>query len=156
MEMINFLDLRKINTQYQQDLKAACARVIDSGWYLLGDELSSFESDFAAFCSTKHAIGVANGLDALTLVLRAWKEAGRLKNGDEVIVPANTYIASILAVTANQLTPVLVEPDPYTYNLAAGNLQSALSAKTTAVLPVHLSGQLAEIKEITDIAAQHG
>ena len=95
MEMINFLDLRKINTQYQQDLKAACARVIDSGWYLLGDELSSFESDFAAFCSTKHAIGVANGLDALTLILRAWKEAGRLKNGDEVIVPANTYIASI-------------------------------------------------------------
>lgn len=156
MEMINFLDLRKINTQYQQDLKAACARVIDSGWYLLGDELSSFESDFAAFCSTKHAIGVANGLDALTLVLRAWKEAGRLKNGDEVIVPANTYIASILAVTANQLTPVLVEPDPYTYNLTAGNLKSALSSKTKAVLPVHLYGQLAEIKEITDFAAQHG
>ena len=156
MEMINFLDLRKINTQYQQDLKAACARVIDSGWYLLGSELSDFESAFARFCDSKHAIGVANGLDALTLILRAWKEAGRLKNGDEVIVPANTYIASILAVTANQLTPVLVEPDPYTYNLTAGNLKSALSSKTKAVLPVHLYGQLAEIKEITDFAAQHG
>ena len=110
MEMINFLDLRKINTQYQQDLKAACARVIDSGWYLLGDELSSFESDFAAFCSTKHAIGVANGLDALTLVLRAWKEAGRLKNGDEVIVPANTYIASIWPLPLISLRPYWLSP----------------------------------------------
>src|SRR6187402_2807484 len=95
--MINFLDLKKINEQYEKQLKEACARVIDSGWYICGAELNSFEKKFAAYCDTKYCIGVANGLDALILTLRAWKELGKLREGDEVIVPANTYIASILA-----------------------------------------------------------
>ena len=109
--MINFLDLQKINNQYQKELKEACVRVIDSGWYIMGNELESFECEFAEYCGVKHAIGVANGLDALILVIRAWKELGKLKAGDEVIVPANTYIASVLAITENDLTPVFVEPD---------------------------------------------
>ncbi|TOB48039.1 aminotransferase, partial [Vibrio parahaemolyticus] len=93
----------------------ACAKVIDSGWYIMGQELKQFEEEFAEHCGTKHCIGVANGLDALTLVLRAWKELGKLSAGDEVIVPANTYIASILAITENDLVPVMVEPDADTF-----------------------------------------
>ena len=104
--MINFLNLKAINEQYQEELKTACARVIDSGWYIMGNELTQFEHEFADYCGAKHAIGVANGLDALILVLRAWKELGKLHSGDEVIVPANTYIASILAITENDLVPV--------------------------------------------------
>ena len=99
--MINFLDLKTINNQYQQELKDACARIIDSGWYIMGNELTQFEIEFAAYCGTKHAIGVANGLDALILTLRAWKNLGKLQAGDEVIVQANTYIASVLAITEN-------------------------------------------------------
>ena len=114
--MINFLDLKSINNQYQKELKDACARVIDSGWYIMGSELVQFESEFKEYCGTKHAVGVANGLDALNLVLRAWKEIGKIQSGDEVIVQANTYIASILAITENNLVPVLVEPSPHTYN----------------------------------------
>ena len=115
--MIPFLDLKAINAQYRDELVEATARVIDSGWYIGGNELATFEQEFAAYCSTKHAIGVANGLDALILTLRAWKELGKLKDGDEVIVPSNTYIASILAISANNLTPVLVEPDLTTCSL---------------------------------------
>jgi hypothetical protein len=109
--MIPFLNLKEINHQYAEKLKAACNRVIDSGWYIDGQELEKFEQNFANYCGTKFAIGVANGLDALILTLRAWKELGKLKDGDEVIVPANTYIASVLAITANHMKPVLVEPD---------------------------------------------
>ena len=97
--MIPFLDLKAVNAQYRKDLIDAATRVIDSGWYIQGAELKAFESEFSTYCGTKHCIGVANGLDALTLTLRAWKELGKLKAGDEVIVPANTYIASILAIT---------------------------------------------------------
>ena len=97
--MIKFLDLAKINAQYEQELKAACSRVIDSGWYIMGNELAAFENEFAQYCGTKYAVGIANGLDALTLTFRAWKELGKLREGDEIIVPANTYIASILAIT---------------------------------------------------------
>lgn len=115
--MIPFLDLKSLNAQYDQELKDAASRVIDSGWYIMGQELTSFEHEFADYCGTTYSIGVANGLDALILVLRAWKELGKIKDGDEVIVPANTYIASILAITENKLKPVLVEPDEHTYNL---------------------------------------
>lgn len=153
--MIKFLDLQKINAQYQSELKAACSRVIDSGWYLLGAELEKFETLFAQFCGTKYALGVANGLDALTLVLRAWKELGHLKSGDEVIVPANTYIASILAITANHLTPIFIEPDIDTYNIDPSKIQSAITPKTKAILPVHLYGQLADMPAILHIAEKH-
>ncbi|KEK27750.1 DegT/DnrJ/EryC1/StrS family aminotransferase [Shewanella xiamenensis] len=150
--MINFLDLKAINSQYQQELKDACARVIDSGWYIMGNELTQFETEFAAYCGTKHAIGVANGLDALILTLRAWKELGKLKAGDEVIVQANTYIASVLAITENDLVPVLVEPNPDSYNLEPATVTAAITPKTKAILPVHLYGQLSPMPEIMAIA----
>lgn len=153
--MIPFLDLKVINTQYRDELVQACARVIDSGWYIQGAEVKAFEQEFADYCGTKDCIGVANGLDALILVLRAWKEMGKLKEGDEVIVPANTYIASILAITENRLTPVLVEPDPATYNISPANIRAAITDKTKAIVAVHLYGQLADMPEIMSIANEH-
>ncbi|TVL33370.1 DegT/DnrJ/EryC1/StrS family aminotransferase [Shewanella xiamenensis] len=153
--MINFLDLKAINNQYQQELKDACARVIDSGWYIMGNELTQFETEFAAYCGTKHAIGVANGLDALILTLRAWKELGKLQSGDEVIVQANTYIASVLAITENDLVPVLVEPNLGSYNLDPETVIAAITPKTKAILPVHLYGQLSPMPEIMAIAKEH-
>lgn len=153
--MINFLDLKAINNQYQQELKDACARVIDSGWYIMGNELEQFETEFAVYCGAKYAIGVANGLDALILVLRAWKELGKLQAGDEVIVQANTYIASILAITENDLVPILVEPNPHTYNLDPEAVRSAITPKTKAILPVHLYGRLSSMPELMAIAAEH-
>ncbi|RUO32900.1 DegT/DnrJ/EryC1/StrS family aminotransferase [Aliidiomarina sanyensis] len=153
--MIPFLDLKAINGQYRDELIAACIRVIDSGWYIAGNELAQFERAFASYCGTKHAIGVANGLDALVLTLRAWKEQGKFKEGDEVIVPSNTYIASILAISANGLVPVLVEADLATYNLCPAKTEAAITAKTRAILPVHLYGQLADMPRISDIAQRH-
>lgn len=153
--MINFLDLKAINNQYQQELKDACARVIDSGWYIMGNELTQFEAEFAAYCGTKHSIGVANGLDALILTLRAWKELGKLSAGDEVIVQANTYIASVLAITENDLVPVLVEPNLGSYNLDPETVVAAITPKTKAILPVHLYGQLSPMPEIMAIANAH-
>lgn len=153
--MIPFLDLKAINAQYRNELIEACTRVIDSGWYIAGNELAQFEQAFASYCGTKHAIGVANGLDALILTLRAWKELGKLKDGDEVIVPSNTYIASILAISANDLVPVLVEPDLATYNLCPKQTEAAITAKTRAILPVHLYGQLADMPAIMAIAQRH-
>lgn len=153
--MIPFLDLKAINQQYQAELKEACARVIDSGWYIMGKELDAFEQEFAAYCGSSKAIGVANGLDALILTLRAWKELGKLKDGDEVIVPANTYIASILAISENKLIPVLVEPDPETFNLTAKNIAKNITPKTKVILPVHLYGQISPMKEIMQLAKEH-
>lgn len=153
--MIPFLDLGSINAQYRDELIDACARVIDSGWYIGGNELASFEREFSAFCGVPHCIGVANGLDALTLTLRAWLELGRLQPGDEVIVPANTYIASILSVSANGLTPVLVEPDEDSFCLSPANTRAAITDKTRAVLPVHLYGQLADMPSILKLAQEH-
>ncbi|MDP9505129.1 DegT/DnrJ/EryC1/StrS aminotransferase family protein [Pseudomonas protegens] len=150
--MISFLDLKKLNAAYASELQEACARVIDSGWYIGGQELSSFEREFADYCGASNCVGVANGLDALTLTLRAWKEMGRLREGDEVIVPANTYIASVLAITENRLVPVLVEPDPATFNLSAAGVRAALTEKTKAVIAVHLYGQLADMPGIMDLA----
>ncbi|WP_151802438.1 DegT/DnrJ/EryC1/StrS family aminotransferase [Acinetobacter guillouiae] len=150
--MIPFLDLKDINSQYRDALIEACKRVIDSGWYIAGKELEQFETNFAKYCGTNFAIGVANGLDALILTLRAWKELGKLKDGDEVIVPSNTYIASILAITANNLTPVLVEPDLTTYNIDPNKIKEAITSKTKVILAVHLYGQLAYMPEIMQIA----
>lgn len=153
--MINFLDLKAINNQYQQELKDACARVIDSGWYIMGNELTQFETEFAAYCGTKHAIGVANGLDALILTLRAWKVLSKLNAGDEVIVQANTYIATVLAITENDLVPVFVEPNPSSYNLDPETIIAAITPKTKAILPVHLYGKLSPMPEIMAIAKEH-
>lgn len=153
--MINFLNLKTLNAQYRAELIEAAIRVIDSGWFIHGIEVKEFEQEFAEYCGTKYCIGVANGLDALILILRAWKELGKLKEGDEVIVPANTYIASILAITENRLVPVLVEPDSTSYNLCPKNTEAAITPKTKAILPVHLYGQLANMPAIMDIAKRH-
>jgi len=153
--MIPFLDLKAINAQYRDELVDACTRVIESGWYIGGSELEQFEEQFANYCGTKYAIGVANGLDALILTLRAWKELGKLKEGDEVMVPSNTYIASILAISANNLTPVLVEPSVDSFNIDPKKIETAITSKTKAILPVHLYGQLADMPAIMDIAKHH-
>lgn len=150
--MISFLDLKLSNAQHREELVDAATRVIDSGWYIQGNEVKAFEAEFATYCGTRHCIGVANGLDALILTLRAWKELGRLKEGDEVIVPSNTYIASILAITENKLIPVLVEPNEQTYNLCPIKAAKAITPKTKAILPVHLYGQLAPMPELLAIA----
>lgn len=150
--MVEFLNLKKINAQYRKQLLDACERVIDSGWYILGKELEQFELAFSKFNNVRHTIGVANGLDALTLVLKAWKEQGKLNDGDEVIVQANTYIASVLAITNNNLKPVLIEPEYKTYNLSPSNIKAAITKKTKAILPVHLYGQISPMDEIMAIA----
>jgi len=154
--MISFLDLKAVNAQYSDELKEAAKRVIDSGWYIMGEELQSFEEEFAQFCQAKFCVGVANGLDALTLTIRAWKEMGKLHEGDEVLVPSNTYIASILSITENRLVPVLVEPDPHTFNFSAQSVQSKITSKTRAILPVHLYGQIAPMEEIVKVAQANG
>ena len=166
--MIKFLDLQKINAQYEQDLKDAACRVIDSGWYLMGKELGIFEQSYAAFCGTKYALGVANGLDALRLIFKAYLELGVMKKGDEVIVPANTYIASVLAISDNDLVPVFVEPNERTYNLDSSLIERSITPKTKAILTVHLYGQISidvemlklckkyNLKLIEDGAQSHG
>jgi dTDP-4-amino-4,6-dideoxygalactose transaminase len=153
--MIPFLDLKKINAQYNAELKEASARVIDSGWYVLGQEVKAFEEEFAVYCKTTHCLGVANGLDALILILRAYKEMGIMQDGDEIIVPANTYIASILAISENGLKPVLVEPDVSTFNLDPALIEKLITKKTKAILTVHLYGQVTVMDEINAIAKKH-
>ena len=155
MSEVKFLDLAKMNTQYRQELIDAATRVIDSGWYVLGKEVKAFEQEFASYCGTQHCVGLANGLDALVLTLRAWKELGKLKEGDEVIVPSNTFIASVLAITENRLKPVLVEPDAQSYNLCPENVRKAITPKTVAIVAVHLYGQLAPMKAIMDLANEN-
>ncbi|MBE0515334.1 DegT/DnrJ/EryC1/StrS family aminotransferase [Sulfurimonas sp.] len=153
--MIPFLDLKAINAQYADELKEACAKVIDSGWYIQGEECDAFEDEFAKYCGAKHAIGVANGLDALILIFRAYKELGVMADGDEVIVPANTYIASILAISENGLVPILVEPNIETYNLDYTKIEEKITSKTKAILAVHLYGQAAEMGRINAIAKKY-
>lgn len=140
--MISFLDLQKINHQYQQELKSVAAEVIDSGWFLLGKRNKNFEKNLAEYIGTSHAIGVGNGLDALRLILKAYKEMGFMTDGDEIIVPANTYIASILAITDNKLVPVLIEPSIVSYNLDLDLVEKKITKKTKAILIVHLYGQV--------------
>ncbi len=153
--MIKFLDLQKINTQYADELKQAACDVIDSGWYLLGQRVNQFEQNLAKYIGVKHAIGVANGLDALRLIFKAYIELGILKKGDEVIVPANTYIASILAITDNQLIPVLVEPDINTYNLDLSLIEKHITTRTRAILVVHLYGRVCWHDELEYLAKKH-
>ena len=153
--MISFLDLKGINSQYREELIEACIKVIDSGWYVQGNEHKEFEKEFAQFCGTKYAIGVGNGLDALILILRAYKEMGIMQDGDEVIVPSNTYIASILAISKNNLVPILVEPDINTYLLNPSKIEEKITSKTKAIMPVHLYGQICEMDEINSIAEKY-
>ena len=153
--MIPFLDLKVINAQYREELIEACTKVIDSGWYIQGTEHQQFEKEFAEYCGTKYCIGVANGLDALTLIIRAYKEMGFMNDGDEVIVPANTYIASILAISENDLTPVLVEPDIKTYTIDTNLIEEKITPKTKAIMAVHLYGQVADMDPINMIAKKY-
>ncbi|EHK9184210.1 TPA: DegT/DnrJ/EryC1/StrS family aminotransferase [Vibrio vulnificus] len=153
--MVNFLDLKSLNAQYKEELKEACSRVIDSGWYIQGPEVKAFENEFAEYCGTQQAIGVANGLDALILTLRAWKELGKLQDGDEVIVQGNTFIASVLAITENNLVPIFAEPNPETFNLDAQGIKAVLTKKTKVILPVHLYGALSPMQEIMEVAREH-
>jgi dTDP-4-amino-4,6-dideoxygalactose transaminase len=151
--MIKFLDLKALNNQYQPEIEEAIQNVVNSGWYIRGDAVSSFETNFAQYCGTKYCVGVANGLDALILIFRALIVQGKLQEGDEVIVPANTYIASILALTQNNLKPVLVDPDSYTFNLNLEGIKSKITSKTKAVLSVHLYGQLAD--DVSDFCKEN-
>lgn len=153
--MIKFSDLQKINAQYEQELKIAASRVIDSGWYLMGKELEIFEKNFANFCGTKQALGVANGLDALRLIFQAYIEMGVMQKGDEVIVPAHTYIASVLAISDNDLIPVFVEPDTNTYNLDSSKIEVAITNRTKAILTVHLYGQNSITEQMLEICAKN-
>ena len=153
--MIKFLDLKKINESFEPELSAAVERVIKSGIYLFGEENSKFDEEFAEFIGTTYSVGVGSGLDALRLIFRAYIELGMLKEGDEVIVPANTYIASILAITDNKLIPVFAEPDIQTYNLSYDSLKTHISDKTKAVLLVHLYGKNAITPELEQLVKQH-
>lgn len=153
--MIPFLDLKGINAQYRAELIEACTKVIDSGWYIQGNECKEFDKEFAKYCGSKYAIGVANGLDALILILRAYKEMGVMQDGDEVIVPSNTYIASILAISQNNLVPVLVEPTINTYLIDSSKIEEKITSKTKAILPVHLYGQTCEMDKINEIAKKY-
>ncbi|HUB90968.1 MAG TPA: DegT/DnrJ/EryC1/StrS family aminotransferase [Dyella sp.] len=152
---IPFLDLKAINARHADELKAAAARVIDSGWYILGQELAAFEQEFAQYCGVRHAVGVGNGLDALSLILRAYKELGALHDGDEVIVPANTFIASFLAITENDLVPVPVEPDPASFNIDPLRVAAAIGPRTRVIMAVHLYGQLADMPALAGLAERH-
>ncbi len=153
--MIKFLDLKKINLQYEKEFKKTFENFLKSGWYIGGKEVEEFEKKFATFCNTKYCIGVGNGLDALTLIFRAYKELGVLKDGDEIIVPANTYIASIFSISENDLTPILVEPDIKNYNINPKKIEEKITKKTKAILVVHLYGQVVDMKKIYDIAKKY-
>ncbi len=154
--MIKFLDLQKINAQYEPELSAAIQGVVQSGWYILGEAVERFEQEFAAYCGAKHCIGVANGLDALILVLNGYLELGRLQKGDEVLVPANTFVATVLAVSERGLVPVFVEPDPVTFNLDPARLEAAITERTKAIMPVHLYGQAVDMAAIQAFANAQG
>jgi dTDP-4-amino-4,6-dideoxygalactose transaminase len=153
--MIKFLDLKRINDSFEPHLSYAVKQVMDSGWYLLGREVEEFEKEYAMFLNVKHCIGVANGLDALRLILKAYIEIGFMREGDEIIVPANTYIATILAITDNRLVPVFVEPDIKTYNIDPYKIEEKISALTRGVMVVHLYGQNAMHREIQYIAEKY-
>lgn len=139
--MLSFLDIKKINQQYASELKSVACRVIDSGWYLMGKELITFEESLCLYNKNEYAIGTANGLDALRLILKAWKELGMMRDGDEIIVPANTYIASVLAITDNNLKPIFCEPDINTYNIDVSKIEELITQRTKAVMVVHLYGR---------------
>ena len=153
--MIKFLDLKKINLHYENAFQNKLKNVLDSGWYILGNEVKLFEKNFAAYCDSKNCIGVGNGYDALTLIFKGYIQLGKMQKGDEVIVPANTYIATILSVLQADLVPVLVEPKLETYTINPNLIQDKITSKTKAILAVNLYGQLAELDKINAIALQN-
>lgn len=153
--MIKFLDLQKINAQYKKELKNVADEVIDSGWYLLGNRNKEFENNLCSYIGVNNAVGVGNGLDALRLIIRAYKELNVFSDGDEVIVPANTYIATILSVTENNLKPIFVEPDINTYNIDISKIEEKITKKTKAILVVHLYGRVCWSEELVKIANKH-
>ncbi len=153
--MIPFLDLKKVNEPYETTFQEKLRSFLDKGWYILGDEVKAFENAFAQYYGAKHCIGVGNGLDAMVLIFKAYITLGKLQKGDEVIVPANTYMASILAILQVDLVPVLVEPKLETYNLNPDLIAGKITTKTKAILAVHLYGQLAEMDRISEIAHQN-
>lgn len=153
--MIKFLDLQKINLLHKEHIEARLLKTFRSGWYLLGEEVKQFEENLSVYTGAKHAIGVANGLDALRLIFKAYIEIGVMQPGDEVIVPANTYIASLLALTDNNLVPVLVEPDMNTYNIDVTRIEASITSKTRAILIVHLYGQVVFSDVLLALAKRH-
>ena len=153
--MIKLYDLQRITHEHADEYKAAMARVIDSGWFLQGDETKQFEHDYARYIGTQHCVAVANGLDALYLILRAYKEMGVMADGDEIIVPANTYIATILAITRNNLKPVLVEPTWHHLELDTDRVEQAITPRTRGIMTVHLYGRLACNEQLLDICHRH-
>ena len=153
--MIKFLDLQKINLQYQDEIEAKLLEVFRSGWYLMGGQLANFEKNLSNYIGAKYAIGVANGLDALRLILRGYIEMGIMNTGDEIIVPSNTYIASILAISDNGLVPVLVEPDINTYNIDIAKIEEKITPKTKGILIVHLQGRVVFSAQLKEIAQKH-
>ena len=155
-DKILYLDLRRISESFQPQLGQAVERVLHSGWYLRGETTERFEQDFARFCGTDYCVGVGNGLDALTLIFLAYRVMGQMQEGDEVIVPANTYIATILAVWRAGLRPVLCEPCADTCNLDAAEAERLVTPRTRALLPVHLYGRLADMERLSGLAAAHG
>jgi dTDP-4-amino-4,6-dideoxygalactose transaminase len=152
--MIKFLDIQKITASFDPELSSAIDRVLKKGWFLMGEETHSFESEYAAYLGSKHCIATANGLDALRLILKAYIETGVMKEGDEIIVPANTFIATILAITDNRLKPVFVEPDIDTYNLDVRLVERAITSRTRAIVVVHLYGRACWPEQIEEIAAR--
>lgn len=153
--MIKFLDLHKINARFEAQFQEQFKQFLDSGYYILGNQVTAFETNFANYCGTKQCIGTSNGLDALILIFKAYKELGLLKDNDEVIVPANTYIASILSVIHAGLKPVFVEPDIATYNISVSEIEKHITPNTKAILAVHLYGQLAAMSSINSLAKKH-
>lgn len=153
--MIKFLDLQKINAVHEHQFQQKMKSVLDKGWFILGDEVRAFETNFANYCGSKHAVGVANGLDALILIYKAHIQLGNLQKGDEIIVPANTYIATILALLEAGLVPVLVEPDIRSYNIDPKRIEEKITSKTKGILVVHLYGQLADMDAIMETGCKH-
>jgi len=153
--MIKFLDLQKINAEYQEQFQEKLKLILDKGWFILGDEVQTFERNFANYCGTKKCIGVGNGLDALVLIFRGYIELGKLQKGDEIIVPANTYIATILAIIQADLVPVLIEPKLETFNINPNLILARITSKTKAILVVHLYGQLCDMDFINSLAEEH-
>lgn len=153
--MIKFLDLQKINLAHQQEIEDRMLQTFHSGWYLLGNEVQNFEKNLSKYIGSKHAVGVANGLDALRLILRAYIEMGMMQLGDEIIVPANTYIASVLAISDNGLIPVFVEPDPETFNIDISKIEEKISSKTKGIMIVHLYGRAVFSEELKNLADNH-
>lgn len=149
--MIKFLDLKKINNRYREEIDSRTKNILDKGWYLQGEENENFTKNFANFCGTKFALGVANGLDALNLIIKAYG----FGNGDEIIVPANTYIATILAISENGCIPILVEPDIKTYNINPDSIEEKITSKTKAIMVVHLYGQAVQMEKIWKIAKKY-